>query len=532
MLYFDLLVMNGKIVDGTGNPWFRGDIGIKDGKISFVGKLSGEYIADDTIDAEGQVISPGFIDCHTHSDFVLLRDPEMSTKLKQGVTTQMIGPCGISAAPISSDKVALLDKYAGFAKAGVEPEYNWESLGEFLDVIDKLPLGTNIGAYVGHGTVKINVMGFDSRKPTGAELKEMRNQVKQAMIDGAFGLTTGLIYPPGLYSEPEEIEEIAKALKEFNGVYLSHMRNESKNLLKSVQETINVGENAGIAVQVHHHKAMGIKNWGIVKDSVKLIEEARQRGVDVTIDQYPYTASSTTLRACLPIWVHEGGIEKIIERLQEPSIRARIIEEINTGDDWENFYQHSNGAEGVLISYTPETPEYEGKTLLEVSRMMHKEPLDALCDIIVANKGSDTACYYMIGEDDIKHIMKSPFTMIASDSIPAAPRAKCHPRTNGTFPRVLGKYVREEKTLSLEEAVNKMTCFPAARFNIYNKGIIKVGMDADIVVFDPDTVIDGADYEDPFKDPVGIDYVIVNGKIAINDGIYTGNAAGRVIRRV
>lgn len=531
MLKFDLLVKNAKVIDGTGNPWFYGDIGVKDGKISFVGKLKDSFDCSEIIDADNMVVSPGFIDCHTHSDFVLFREPEMVTKLKQGVTTQMIGPCGISASPISPDKVSLLDSYAGFAKGGVMPEYNWETFNDYLNVIDKLPLGTNVGAFVGHGTVRLNVMGFDNRKPTDEELTEMKNQTRQAMEDGAFGMSTGLIYPPGVYSEPEEIEEIAKVLKDYNGVYLSHIRNESFDVVKSVKEVIRVAEVADIPVQVHHHKAMGIKNWGIIKETLKLIEEARNKGLDVTIDQYPYTASSTTLRACLPPWVHEGGIEKVITRLNDPDTRARIIYEIENTDNWENFYKNSNGASGVLVSYTPYTPEYEGKTLDVIAKIEGKESLEMLCDIIAANKGNDTACYFMIGDDDIKYIMKSPYTMIGSDSIPVAPGAKCHPRTNGTFPRILGKYVREEKILTLEEAVNKMTGFPATRFNIKDKGLIKEGYDADLVIFNPDTVIDGADYEDPFKEPIGINYVLVNGQVTMKYGRATGITSGKVIRR-
>lgn len=531
MSCYDLVIKNAKVIDGTGSPWYWGDVGVKDGKVSFVGKFGDYVCAEEVIDAKGQVLSPGFIDCHTHSDFLLFRDPTMLSKLKQGVTTQMIGPCGLSAAPIKPDKVKLLDSYVGFIKAGAEPKYNWQSFGEFLDALDELDLGTNVGAYVGHGTIRINVMGFDARKPTEEELVEMRKQTRDAMAEGAFGMTTGLIYPPGVYSEPDEIVEMAKALKEFNGVYLSHMRNESYDVLKSVQETINVAEKAGIAAQIHHHKACGKKYWGLVKESIKLIEEARNKGLDITVDQYPYTASSTTLRSILPPWVHEGGIEKVIERLQDPAQRARIIDEINNTDNWDNFLKLSDGPEGVLMVYTPVTPQYEGKTLVQIGEMMGKDPLEAAFDVIVANKGADTACYFMLDEDDVKYVMKSPLTMVGSDSIPVAPGAKCHPRTNGTFPRVLGKYVREENTLTLEEAVKKMTLLPAGRFNMQSKGLIKTGMDADLVLFDPDTVIDGADFENPFKDPIGINYVIVNGKVVIKDGEFTGRTAGKVLRR-
>lgn len=529
---FDLVITNAKIVDGTGNPWYIGDVGINNGKISYIGKLQVENYADKVIDAKKQVLAPGFIDSHTHSDFALLKDPTMLLKIKQGVTTQIIGACGISAAPISPERVILFEQYIRNQKAGSEPDYKWESLDEFLNIIEDLPLGTNVGSYVGHGTIRLNVMGFDPRVPNKEEIDEMKNQITKAMMDGAFGLTTGLIYPPGVYSQPEEIEEIAKALKEFNGLYLSHMRNESYDSINSVKEVIKVGKVANIPVQIHHHKVMGIKNWGLVKETISLIEEARKEGVDITIDQYPYTACSTNIRACLPPWVHEGGLDKTIERLQDPDIREQIKKEINTNEEWENFYKNTNGAKGILISNTPETPKYEGKTLDEVSQILGIDPLEALFDIIIANKGFDTACYYVLSEEDVEYVMKNPLTMIASDSIPVAQDAKCHPRVNGSFPRVLGKYVRENKTLTLENAINKMTGFPATRLNIKGKGFIKEGMDADIVIFDEEIIIDGADFEDPFKEPKGINYVLINGKIILEDGSFTGRREGKVLRKI
>lgn len=531
MACYDLVVRNARIVDGTGSPWYWGDVGVKNGKIAFVGKLPEEACAGEAIDAKGRVLSPGFIDIHTHSDFLLLRDAATVSKIKQGVTTQMIGQCGISPAPIKPEKVNLLDRYSGFVKAGAEPKYDWEFFGEYLEALDELELGVNVGAFVGHGTIRLNVMEFENRRPNREELAEMRQLANDAMEEGAFGMTSGLIYPPGVYSEPEELVEIAKGLTEYDGLYLSHMRNESHAVVESVLETINVAEKAGIPGQVVHHKACGKKNFGLVKDTLKVLEKARERGVDMTVDQYPYTVSSTTLRAILPPWVHEGGIDKVIEKLGDPTARARIIEEINNTDDWENFMQHCDGPQGIMVVYTPRTPEYEGKNLVEIGEIMGKDPLEAAFDIIIANRGSDNACYFMLDEDDVKYVMKHPLTMIGSDSIPAAPGAKCHPRTNGTFPRVLGRYVREEGTLRLEEAVWKMTGFPAARLKMQGKGLIKSGMDADMVIFDPDTVMDGADFKDPFKDPVGINYVVINGQVVLNNGEYTGKTAGRVIRR-
>lgn len=531
MAFYDLVIKNSKIVDGTGNPWFWGDLGVKGGKIDYIGKLPLDVDCKDVIDAGGQVLSPGFIDCHCHSDFILFKDSVMVSKLKQGVTTQMIGLCGLSAAPIKPEKIKMLDKYAGFIKAGVDPDYNWQSFGEYLCELEKLRLGTNIGAFVGQGTVRINVMGFEIRKPNLEELEQMKQLVRESMLDGAFGMSSGLIYPPGVYSEQEEIIEVAKILREFNGVYLSHIRNESDNLVNSVKELINVAEQSKISCQIHHHKACGKKNWGIVKETIKLVKEARKRGLDITIDQYPYVSASTTLRAILPPWAQEGGITEVIKRLQDPVLRARIIKDILTKGTWENFFIQSGGASGVYILYVPETPEFEGKTLEEIGKMVGKDPIEAALDIIVLNNGSDNACYLMMSEEDIKFVMKNPFVMIGSDSIPVAPGAKCHPRTNGTFPRVLGKYVRKEDTLTLEDAVRKMTSFPATRFNLQNKGLIREGMDADIVIFNPNTVIDNAVFEDPFKEPTGIDYVIVNGHVVIRHSKFMNMTEGKVLRK-
>jgi N-acyl-D-amino-acid deacylase len=359
----------------------------------------------------------------------------------------------------------------------------------------------------------------------------MREMARAALEEGAFGMTSGLIYPPGVYSTSGEVEEIARGLTERRGLYLSHMRNESSGVVESVRETIAVAERAGIPAQVLHHKATGRANHGKVRETLALLEEARERGVDMTVDQYPYTAGSTTLRSILPPWVNEGGLEKLMERLRDPVLRERIRREILTTDGWENMLMSCGGPEGVLVAYTPETPEFEGKRLPEIGEMTGRDPLDAAFEVILANRGSDTACYFHMDEDDVKYVLAHPLVMVASDTIPPAPGAKCHPRTNGAFPRVLGRYVREEKVLGLEEAVRKMSGFPAARLGLQKKGLVKPGMDADLVLFNPDTVRDGATFEDPFGEPEGISSVFVAGKLAVKRGVFTGATAGKVLRR-
>lgn len=530
MSEYDLIIRNARIVDGTNSPWFWGDVGVRDGKIECVCVLPPGVHCGQEVDAHGEVLAPGFVDMHTHNDFLLLKDPAMVSKLKQGVTTIMIGQCGISPAPIRPDKVPLFDAYTGFVKAGVKPEWNWESFADFLEVLDGLKLGVNVGAFVGQGTIRLCVLGFEIRRPTNEELVEMRLLVHQAMEEGSFGMTSGLIYPPGVYSTSGEIEEIAKGLQEKKGLYLSHMRNESVDVVQSIHETIAVAERVGIPGQILHHKACGRKNFGKVRETLSLLEKARDRGVDMTVDQYPYTACSTTLRSILPPWVQEGGLAELMGRLSDPATRKQLKKEILTTENWENMLLSSGGAEGVMVLYSPDTPEYEGKTLLQIGEIMGQDALDAAFDVILANNGCDNACYFMLDEDDVKCVMKHPLVMVASDTIPAAPGAKCHPRSNGTFPRVLGKYVREEKTLRLEEAVWKMSGFPATRLKLEKKGFIKAGMDADLVLFNPDTILDGATFENPFGDPRGISHVFMRGCLAVKNGEYAGVAEGKVLR--
>ncbi|MEA4877885.1 MAG: D-aminoacylase [Aminobacterium sp.] len=530
---FDIYIKNARIVDGTRSPWYRGGVGITDSKIRYVGSDLPEYAADafEVIDAKDHIVAPGFIDVHTHSDFLLLRDPVMQSKLKQGVTTQGIGQCGISPAPISSEQVEKLDIYSGFIKAGTHADWNWRSFGEWLDVLEDLNLGTNIVAFAGQGTIRIAVIGFDNREPSSDEMAEMKKLVSESIEQGAYGITSGLVYPPGVYSSTEELVELCSAMTSKNGLYQSHMRNEGRDVVKGVEEVIRIAEENRIPAQISHHKALGRSAWGLVKKTLALVEDARKRGVDVTVDQYPYTSASTTLRAILPPWVHEGGVMNVIERLADKSLRSRIIKEIEEDVTWDNYYQNSGGASGVTVIYSPQTPEYEGKSLKEIAEMTGVDPLDIAMDIIAANKGDDAACYSMMCEDDVEYVLKNNNVMVISDSIPPAPGAKSHPRTFGTNPRVLGKYVRDKHCISLEDAIWKMTAFPASRLGLQFKGILREGMDADIVIFDPDTVDDKATFEHPFEEPVGIEYVIVNGVKTMEFGNFTGHTNGKVLRK-
>jgi len=532
-MVFDLVFKNGLVVDGCNNPWFRADVGIRDNKIAYIGKIgSGNDISsDEVIDISGKVLSPGFIDMHCHSDFMILRDSAMAPKLKQGVTTQIIGQCGLSPAPINPSFIPVLDTYVNFIKAGYDPKWDWNSFEDWLNVIDSCSLGTNVGSLLGLGTVRIATMGMSDRKPSGDEIRQMQQLVDRSLKEGAFGVSTGLVYPPGVYTTPEEITEVLSFSAGLCFLYESHMRSEANGLIEAVKEVLDIAKRLDIPCQISHHKAAGRQNWGKVKETLALVEDARLKGMDITLNQYPYTYCSTNLRAILPPWVHEGGVEKAIERLEDPSTRERITKDILSDDSWDNYILNCGDYGRVLVGYSPETPEFEGKSLEDISGLTGLSPLDAAYEVIIKNRGSDVASYGIMSPEDVSYVIKSPLVMIVSDSIPPAPGAKCHPRSYGTNPRVLRKYVREEKCLSMEEAVWKMTGFPASRLGLKHKGRIEEGMDADIVVFDPQTITDKATYENPAELSVGIEYMLVNGVMTIRSGELTGNVGGHVLRQ-
>ncbi len=530
----DVLIENARIVDGTGTPWFKGDVAVSGNRISVIGppgKLAKSYTADKTINAQERYLMPGFIDMHTHSDFVSLSRPEAKNKLCQGVTSQGIGQCGYSAAPIREDNLEALHQYGGFFMAGVTPEWTWRSFGQWLDHLGQLNLGTNLASFVGHGTIRIAAMGFDSRKPTQSELEDMKEMVYTCMLEGAVGMTTGLIYAPGIFSSAEEICELSACMTGFGGLYESHMRSESGNMIASVYETIEVGQKARIPVQISHHKASGMQNWGKVRESLSIVDSARSEGVDVTVNVYPYEACSTTLRAILPGWVQEGGMGKLSERLQDASIREKLKAEIQQpGADWDNNYLLCGGAHGVILLFFPETPQFEGKTLNEVAEIVQKSPLDTAFDLIVENKGTDTCAYTAMSEEDVDYILCHPASVIVSDSIPSPPGTKAHPRVASSFCRVLDLYVRQRKILNLETAVHKMTAFPARRMGFYNRGIIAPHMAADMILVDMMCIRDKASFTHTDARPEGIDMVMVNGCVSIDEGQFTEKYAGSILK--
>ena len=536
---YDLLVRNGKIIDGAGNPWYMGDAAVRRGKIARIARSIDDE-AKRTLDASGLVVCPGFIDAHSHGDFNTVVYREMENVIHQGITTVMAGQCGSTPAPLSEKSRAQAQRQVDASlPEGYKLELTWSTFDEYLKMEEKKGLGANVGHMVGHGAIRAAGMGLDARDPTVAELETMRELTAEAMEAGAYGLSTGLIYPPGIYAKTPEIIELAKVAARYGGVYDSHIRGEGRTLMKALSEAIEIGEKAGLPVQISHHKIASKSIWGHSVQTLKLFEEARARGVDVTVDQYPYKAGSTGLMTLLPPWVHDGGNEAALERLRDPKLRERMRREIEKGiPGWENFAGEL-GWENVYVTSvkTDANRPVEGMNMVEVKA--HRGAPDeftALYQLLLEEEGAAGMIIFYGDEDDVKRIMQSPLHMVGTDSgccTVEGPfcKGKPHPRHYGTYPKILGTYVREEKTLRLEEAIRKMTSFPAQRFGLLDRGLLRPGMWADLTVFDPATVAERSTYKDPHRFPSGIEYVVVNGKVAVDGGKYTGALAGRTLRK-
>jgi N-acyl-D-amino-acid deacylase len=525
---YDVIIANGEIVDGSGQDSFYADIGIKDGKIVAIGLL-GELQAQERIDASGKVVAPGFIDIHCHSDSILFKKPQEVSKILQGVTTETIGNCGLSAAPVNPATLALLQKYTSAIFADGMLPWDWRSTGEFLARIEQeQPIG-NVAALVGHGTVRIAVMGFDNRYPTPAEQAQMRCMVRESLAEGAFGLSSGLIYPPGVFSDEAEMIDLCREVAAVNGLYATHMRNEGTWMLEAVAETLRVSRQTGVAVEISHHKSAGQTNWGKVNQSLCLMEQAQSDGVAVHCDVYPYIASSTVLSAVLPPWMHEGGAEAMLERLAAPEHRNRVKQEFVSGlNGWDRFATGDNW-QRIVVASCGTHHEYEGKSLADLAQSRGQQPADALFDILLEERGDVLMMAFLMCEEDVQRILRHPLSMVGSDAIPS--QGKPHPRFYGTFPRILRKYVREEKVLTLSEAVRKMSALPAQKLGLRDRGLLQTNMVADIVVFDKELVADCAKYDDPCHYATGVDTVLVNGHAVVKNGEFTGKTAGKVLRK-
>ncbi|GIQ65567.1 aminoacylase [Paenibacillus cisolokensis] len=524
----DLLIKNGRVVDGTGNPWYFGDVGIKDGLIAATGRLDQE--SREVIDAEGKVIAPGFIDGHCHSDLLILDQPFSEVKMQQGVTTEVVGNCGLAPAPYLQKTREQLKSYVASVIGTTEWEWQWETIGEYIDVLSKSRPSENVATYVAHGALRISVMGFENRPATESELQDMKALLEEGMRAGALGLSIGLLYAPGSYTKREELAELCKVVAKYNGLLATHIRGEGNNLLSSVKEVIWIAEQSGVSLHVSHLKAAGAANWGKIEDAIGLIEDARSRGMDVTCDVYPYNAGSTMMTTILPPWALEGGIPAVLERLEDRSVRERIKRELRREqEDWDNLI-HSTGWQSVYISAarTAEGRALEGKHMLEISEMMGKDPEDAMMELLIRERGNLSIVYFHMSEADVRKVIAYDKSLIASDSLGCV-TGKPHPRSYGTFPKVFAKYVREEKLLTLEQAVRKVSSFPASRFKLGKRGLLVPGYAADLVVFDPDTIRDTATYQEPIRFPDGISCTIVNGKVTVSGKRHTQERVGSFI---
>lgn len=524
---------------GTANPWFRGDIGIKDGRIVKIGCINGES-ADQIIEAREFVVCPGFIDAHSHSDFIISLLPSAESTLMQGVTTLITGNCGFSLAPTSPDTNALLHKgLSPFIPPQVNLEMPWQSFSTYLETESNLDLAVNIGHLVGHGTIRIAVMGYENRTPSRQELQSMKQHMREAMQAGALGLSSGLIYPPGMFAQTPELIEIARVAQQYGGIYASHIRGEGPTLLTAIHEAITIGKKAQIPVHIAHHKASGRAQWGQIAQTLQLIETARAQGIDITCDQYPYTAGMTSMSTLLPPWAHEGGLTALLHRLRSPDQQKRMKADMEEGiPGWENFVKNNEWSSIYVASVrSAKNRHWEGKNFTEIAHAQASDEFTALFNLLLEEEGEATIILFFMHENDVQQLLVHPVQMIGSDSWSVAPegvlgRGKPHPRFYGTFPRILGKYVRERNLLTLEDAIRRMTTFPATRFGLKDRGLLAEGQWADITIFNPETIIDHATYEAPHKYPCGIEYVIVNGRLAVNQGKVTGERSGRVIRRV
>jgi len=486
---YDLLIRNGTVIDGTGRPGVTADVAIEGDRIMAVGVATGQ--AKQMIDASGRIIAPGFIDVHSHDDFALLDRPLCDFKIMQGVTTEVIGNCGFGAAPAGAAYKEYIRSF-GAQLFGPTGSFSWETTDEFFRALAARAPSLNVAALVPHAAVRYSVLGAEKRAPSEQELARMRDLVREGMEAGAVGMSTGLYYLP--YTQTEEVIALAKVVGEYGGLYATHMRNEDKRLLDSINETLRIGEEGGVPVQISHHKAMGRENWGKVRESLALVDRARERGFDVSSDAYPYTAGSTALSA-----LAKGG----------------LLDLVSPAD--------------VVVASTPTRHEYEGKTLEELCQTIRKPLKETVAQILAEEGEGVVAIIFGMDEADVRQVLAHPTTMIGSDGIPSV-EGKPHPRLYGTFARVLGTYARDERLFSLEDAIHRMTGFPARKFKLTDRGVVREGAFADLVIFDQNVIAEVGTYQEPRQYPPGVDHVIVNGKVTVTHGKHSGRRGGRMLR--
>jgi dihydroorotase/N-acyl-D-amino-acid deacylase len=529
---FDVVIVNGHIIDGTGSPWYSGDIAIRGGRIAAIGELS-DAPRRRTIDAAGKIVAPGFIDMLGQSDYSMLLDPHVASKVYQGITTEITGE-GESAAPLNAAIIAA-DKPI-YDHLRITPE--WTTFRQYFNRLESHGMGINLASYVGATNVRRIVLGDGDVQPDSAQLNTMRDLVRDAMLDGAVGLSTALQYAPAPYAKTHELVELASEAARYGGIYATHMRSESDAEPAAIAEAIQIGREAHIPVEIWHLKAAGKANWGTMKKVIAQIDAARADGIDISADTYAYTAWFNTFSAFIPPWAHDGGDSALIERLKDPATRARIRRDLLTpATEWDNEWQESPGPEAILVAVVqnPDLLPLQGKRLSEIATLWNEDPIDALCDLLIKDKAFTSVAVFGMDEADVSLALRQPWVSIDNDSqgtSPAGPLAgeHPHPRAYGTFPRILRKYVREEHVLTLEDAIRKFSALPAQRMRLTDRGVIKKNMWADLVIFDPSTVTDVATFEQPNQLSRGIDYVFVNGVAVMSEGRLTPALPGTVIR--
>jgi N-acyl-D-amino-acid deacylase len=528
---FDVVIINGHIIDGTGSPWYSGDVGIRDGRVAAIGNLTAAA-RERTIDAAGKVVAPGFIDMLGQSEMTILVDPRLPSKIYQGITTEITGEGG-SAAPLN-DAIIQADR-AGYEHYKITPD--WRTFRQYFARLEKQGMGINLASYVGATQVRRMVLGDVDQQPTPEQLEQMKALVRDAMQDGTVGVSTSLEYAPAPYAKTDELIALAAEGGKFGGIYSTHMRNESDSVLEAIDEALRIGREAHVPVEIWHIKVAGKNNWGRMPEVVAKINAARSAGADVTADTYAYTAWFNDLSAFIPQWAHDGGMAKMVERLKDPATRERIRKDMLTpSKDWDNEWQEIPDPSAIMIGVVqnPKALPLEGKRISEIAKEWNKDPMDALFDVLIEDPTTGVAVFGM-SQPDVTLALQQPWVSICNDSSGTSTEGILgqehpHPRAYGTFPRILGKYVREEKALTLPDAIRKMSALPAQRLRLTDRGVLKAGMWADVVVFDPATIRDLATFDNPNQLSEGMEYVLVNGVPVIDQGRMTGKLPGRVLR--
>lgn len=528
---YDLIIEHGHIIDGTGSPWYSGDVGIRDGRIAAIGKLSSAQ-ASRRLDAHGMVVAPGFIDMLGQSELSVLVDPRLPSKIFQGITTEITGE-GESVAPL--DDQMLRENRSGYEHLGIKVD--WRTLGQYFARLRRQGIGINLGSYIGATSVREMVVGYDDRAPTPQELLQMQRLVAQGMREGALGLSTALQYAPAPYASTAELVALARTASQYGGIYATHMRSEGNAEMAALQETFRIGTEAHIPIEIFHLKASGKPNWGKAPQVIASIDAARARGVDVAADTYAYTAWENSFSAFIPPWAHDGGTEKLIERLKDPRTRARIRHDMLTPSKaWDNEWLAITGPQDILITavVNQDLVRYQGERISEIAKEWHEDPIDTICDFLIKDGAATEVAVFGMAEPDVERILVQPWVSVDNDASGTSPegilgRDHPHPRAYGTFPRILRKFVRQEHLLSLAEAIRKFSALPAQREHLVDRGVLKQGMWADIVVFDPAVIHDTATYQNPNQLAVGMQYVLVNGVPVIAEGRMTGKLPGHVL---